>query len=612
MAGTVTARTPFVLLDDARGGDPADARLFENPSAIFVARRAEQVLPVLEQAQAALAERGGTLAGLIGYEAGYALDARTWSLAEGRTGADGPLVWLGLFDDCRTIPGADVPDFLASRSDGLAPPAAIGPLDPQIGLGTYTARIAQLKEAIAAGDIYQANYTFQLAGSYRGDPVALYAGLRPVAEAGYGALIFDGAHWVLSFSPELFVSVQGEQIRARPMKGTRPRSADPATDAALRDELAASAKERAENLMIVDLMRNDLSRVAQDGSVRVERPFAVETYPTVHQMVSEVDARLRPGTAPLDVLRALFPCGSITGAPKLRAMELLRQTEDAPRGPYCGAIGRWEAGGEMAWNVAIRTLRLTPVENWRGTARMGVGSAILTDSDPLAEWRECLVKGAFVRASSPEWRAADFDLVETMLFREDSGIDLLPLHLERLDRSARTLGFAFDAHDTRNLIQAALFRVDRRSVIRIKLARSGRVAIAVQPVPDPWRDPARCIILPRPVDDGDWRLRHKTSDRGFYEDALAAAQAAGADEALLLTPDGEISEGSITNVFVPAENGMLVTPPLACGLLPGVLRRSLVDAGRAREGSVTPADLASGFFVGNAVRGLCPAVLADT
>ncbi|WP_228242382.1 aminodeoxychorismate synthase component I [Porphyrobacter sp. GA68] len=612
MAGTVTARTPFVLLDDARGGDPADARLFENPAAVFVARQVEQVLPMLEQAQAALAERGGTLAGMIGYEAGYALDESTLRLAEGHIGADGPLVWLGLFKDCRTIPAADVPDFLASRIDSEALPAAIGPLDPQIGLGTYAAQVARLKEAIAAGDIYQANYTFQLAGSYRGDPVALYAGLRPVAEAGYGALIFDGTHWVLSFSPELFVSVRGEQIRARPMKGTRPRSADPSTDAALRDELAASAKERAENLMIVDLMRNDLSRVAQDGSVRVERPFAVETYPTVHQMVSEVDARLRPGTARLDVLRALFPCGSITGAPKLRAMELLREAEGAPRGPYCGAIGRWEAGGDMAWNVAIRTLRLTPVENWRGIARMGVGSAILADSDPLAEWRECLVKGAFVRASSPEWRAADFDLVETMLFHEDRGIDLLQLHLERLDRSARTLGFAFDAHDTRNLIQAALFRVDRRSVIRIRLVRSGRVAMTVQPVPDPWPDPARCIILPRPVDDGDWRLRHKSSDRGFYEDALAAAQAAGADEALLLTPAGEISEGSITNVFVPAENGMLVTPPLACGLLPGVLRRSLVDAGRAREGSVTPADLAGGFLIGNAVRGLCPAALADT
>nr|WP_234026266.1 aminodeoxychorismate synthase component I [Qipengyuania thermophila] len=600
---------PFVLLDDARDDPAAEARLYEHPAEVFVARRPADVGPVLAAAQDALQSRGGTLAGCLAYEAGLALEPRLAPLVAGRSGSAGPLVWLARFDRCETIKGADVAARLAARSDAAVRAPGIGPLDPAVGPGTYAAQVARLQRAIADGDIYQANLTFALEGGYEGDPVALYAALRPLAGAGHGALIHDGGHWLLSFSPELFVALTSGTLTARPMKGTRPRGADAAHDRALREALAGSAKDRAENLMIVDLMRNDLARIAQPGSVQVAEPFRIESFPTVHQMVTEVTAMLADGVTGLDVLKALFPSGSITGAPKMRAIELLADVESAPRGPYCGAIGRWEAGGDMAWNVAIRTLRLTPVENARGTAVLGVGSAIVADSDPMTEWRECLTKGAFVRAGGPETGVARFDLLETMRADGTGRIELLALHLQRLEASARELGAAIDLHEIRNLVQAACFRIERPSVVRLRLSRSGKVAVETRPLPAAWPEPAGCILLPLPVDPGDWRLRHKTSDRHFYDEASAAAASAGAQEALLVAPGGEVTEGAITSVFVPDGAGRLVTPPLALGLLPGVLRRSLLDSGKAREGVVRPADLANGFFVGNAVRGLVPARL---
>jgi para-aminobenzoate synthetase/4-amino-4-deoxychorismate lyase len=461
-----------------------------------------------------------------------------------------------------------------------------------------------LSEAIRAGDIYQANLTFPLAGSWRGDPLALYAAIREQARAGYGGIVHDGSHWLLSFSPELFFAVRGTAITARPMKGTRPRGRDADEDAALAAELAGSVKDRAENLMIVDLMRNDLSRVAEAGSVRVENAFAVERYPTVHQMTSTVRARLAPGRGALDLVRALFPCGSITGAPKIRAMELIAAVERDSRGPYCGAIGRIDPSGDAAFNVAIRTLRLDPAA---GRAVLGVGSAIVADSEALGEWRECVVKGGFVGRAG----AARFDLIETMRFEPAAGIPLLELHLERIKASAAELDFALDRHALRNAIQALCFDLDQPARLRLVVARSGAYALEAGPLPDALPDPARVALLPLPVSSSDWRLRHKTSDRGFYEDGLAVARAAGADEAVFLDEAGRVTEGSFTTVFVERD-GTLLTPPVALGLLPGVLRRSLLDSGSSSEVQLEVADLASGFFIGNSVRGLIPAKLLGT
>lgn len=603
--------SPFILLDDARTQGAAPTRLYRDPVALVVAREAAEVGPALDRLDE-LRAAGKYLAGYIAYEVSYALEARLAPLLESRADA-GPLLWFGAFDAFEEFaPGALPPAWPQSG-------ASIGPLEPAISPGRYLTAFERLQEAIRAGDIYQANLTFPLLARTRGDPRALYAAIRANAAAGYGGVVFDGSDWLLSFSPELFVAHEGERIRVKPMKGTRPRGRNKAEDTKLRDELANSAKDRAENLMIVDLLRNDLSRIAVPGSVRVDALYKVESYPRIHQMVSEVRAQLRPETGVADMLRALFPCGSITGAPKIRAMELIAQVERDARGPYCGAIGRIdppqasEKGdnplGEAAFNVAIRTLRVAMSENgpsgngW-GRAVAGVGSAVVADSEGLAEWRECLVKGDFVRSSA----AASFDFVETMRFSPDEGVPLLDLHLERVGESARSFGFAFDRHEVRNAIQALSFAAEAPAKMRLLVARSGRFSLEMGALPEVAERPLRCAVLRLPVDPGDWRLRHKSTDRGFYEQAREVARNAGADEAIFLRDDLYVTEATIWSIFVERDD-MLLTPPLAQGLLPGVLRRSLIEQGRAVEAPLTLDDLENGFLLGNAVRGLVAAEL---
>lgn len=592
---------PFILLDDARAnGAPAegakDARLYRAPLEVIVARRPEEVAPALERIGG---DQNGEWAGYIAYEAGLALEPKLASRAAKRSGATGPLLWFGRFAGYETIPASQVPNWLNANASTGNSRTRLGPLEPQLSPGGYARAFTEMVEAIRAGDIYQGNLTFPLAGSWQGDPVALYAAIRGDASAGHGGLIWDGSHWLLSFSPELFFALKDGEATVRPMKGTAPRGRSDAEDKALAEALSSSTKNRAENLMIVDLMRNDLSRVAEPGSVQVTAPFAVESYPTVHQMVSTVRARVSEGVGARELVQVLFPCGSITGAPKIRAMELIDQVERDARGPYCGAIGRIDATGDAAFNVAIRTLRLDPAA---GRAVMGVGSAVVADSDCMDEWRECAIKGNFLRQS-----AASFDLIETMAFDPAQGVPLLELHLERMKQSASELGFAFDRHAVRNQIQALCFEIDHAARLRLVLARSGAIALEAAPMPKAM-ELARCAILPLPVSDGDLRLRHKTSDRGFYEEALKVAKSAGADEALLIRDDERLTEGSFTNIFV-ARGDVLATPPLALGLLPGILRRSLLESGRAVEADLRLDDLSGGFFIGNALRGLIPAQL---
>lgn len=606
---------PFILLDDARDHGAADARLYRAPLEVVVARRADEVEPALDRLRA-LSASGMHLAGYLAYEAGLCLEPRLATLAAKRAGADGPLLWFGAFEGHETIAAGEVPHWLAAH--GGNGPAGIGPLDPAVSPGGYAAAFASIQEAIRAGDIYQANLTLPLVGTWQGDPLSLYAAIRPAAKAGYGGVIHDGTHWLLSFSPELFFAIRAGRAMAKPMKGTRPRGRDAQEDEALRADLEQSEKDRAENLMIVDLMRNDLSRVAVPGSVRVEKPFAVESYPTVHQMVSTITAELPPSTGAVAMLRALFPCGSITGAPKIRAMELIEAVEQAPRGAYCGAIGRIDpqapdgCAGDAAFNVAIRTLRLTPDRNGPqtggGHAVLGVGSAIVADSESLPEWRECLVKGAFLRQSADDMTASRFDLIETMAFIPETGVALLELHLERMKTSAAELGFAFDRHAARNAIHALCFEAERPAKLRLTTARSGAITLELSEMPPPEAGPVICAAMRLPVDEGDWRLRHKTSDRWFYEAGLEAAREAAASEAVLVRDDGLVTEGCYNSVFVERD-GVLLTPPLSLGLLSGVLRRSLIEAGKAREAKLTLDDLAGEFLVGNALRGLRKAEL---
>lgn len=577
---------PFVLLDDARADEAAPARLYTDPVEIVVTRKAVDVPKAL--AALKTATRGGLhAAGFVSYETGFAVERKLAALPP--VSLDVPLLWFGLFRDYEEI-AAD--DLLARLPDAAG--AWLGTPVPDLDEATYTRKLDTVREMITAGDLYQANLTFRTAVETMGHPLALYAGLRSRSASGYGAVVATGTQWLLSLSPELFFSVKGRTIRTRPMKGTAARAADPLDDAHAAAELRTDPKQRAENLMIVDLLRNDLSRVAMPGSVEVPELYHVETYPTLHQMTSTVEAQLADDHDAVDTLATLFPCGSITGAPKIIAMAAIRNVEDSPRGAYTGAIGRLDPNGDAAFNVAIRTLVL---DDGASTARLGLGSGIVADSVANAEWRECLAKGAFVGSDR------NFDLIETMLFDPMEGIIRLERHLLRMKASAEAFGFAFDRHAARNELQAATFRLRDAGRVRLMLSPSGRMAVEVKPVPPLPQGPVAVRVARLPVSPDDFRLRHKTTSRRFLDDARGDAF-----EVIFALPDGRVTEGSFTNIFVERD-GTLLTPPVSTGLMGGMLRNELIDQGRAFESELRLDDLAQGFSIGNSLRGLLPARL---
>ena len=574
-----------ILFDDAREGG-ASPRLYARLSTVIIAREVGEVVPALDRVRAGLAA-GKHAAGYLAYEAGHAFDPK---LSASTRRGEGPLLCFGLFDDFAT------PDLTA-----LLPPADgayVGRPRPRITQSAYEAAAIKVRDHLFAGDFYQANLTFGCDVAVAGDPLALYARLRRSALAGWGgALIYeDGA--IVSLSPEQFFTIRGGVIEARPMKGTAPCHADPTADQSESKALAADEKQRAENLMIVDLMRNDLARVSIAGSVDVPELFAVETYPTVHQMVSRITATLRDGVDAIDVLRTIFPCGSVTGAPKIAAIEALRRLEPEPRGAYTGSMGWIEPGGDASFNVLIRTLEW-PMHATK--ARLGLGSGLVVDSVPSNEWAECLLKGNFVLRESQE-----FDLIETMGFDPSEGIVELDRHLDRMRNSAADLDFNFDRHAARNELQAATFGRKQRAMVRLLLSRTGAMAIQVKPYDDPDEVPVSVALQPLPVEPSDFRLRYKTTDRRFLDQARQRTQAY---ETVFVDPEGQVTEGSRTSIFVE-RGGKLLTPPLARGILPGILRAKLIEEGRAEEAELKPADLEGGFFIGNVVRGLIPAKLA--
>jgi para-aminobenzoate synthetase/4-amino-4-deoxychorismate lyase len=564
------AGEPFVLLEFEGG-----AHLFRDPAEIVEARDPGAVQDALGRLE------GRCAAGFLAYEAGLALERKLTPLRRAPAAESPPLLWFGLFEQAEPV---DVEAWLPDPAGAWASSPV-----PSIARGDYEAAVERIRAHIHGGDIYQANFTFQAAVRTAGHPLAVYAALRKRARAGWGGVVFTGVHWILSLSPELFFTVQGGTVTARPMKGTAPADADP-------EVLRSDPKQRAENLMIVDLLRNDLSRVSRPGSVAVPQLFAVESYPTVQQMTSTVVAKLEPGIGPVDLLGATFPCGSVTGAPKIRAMELIASFERCPRGVYTGSIGRVAPDGEAAFNVAIRTLTLRAGES---VAQMGLGSGIVADSRPGDEWDECLAKGAFVDTGR------SFDLIETMRFDPEEGLVWLERHLSRIKGSAEALGFDFDRHSVRNELQAATFTLRQPRKVRLRLSRSGAIAIEVRPLPDHADEPVTATLAPLPVDPDDFRLRHKTSDRDFYDRARASH---GTFEIVFFDPEGYVTEGSFTNVFVERE-GQYWTPPLARGLLPGILRETLIESGEAVERELTRDDLQGEFLIGNAVRGLIAARL---
>ncbi|MFN3820322.1 aminodeoxychorismate synthase component I [Blastomonas sp.] len=592
---------PFVLLDDARVGHASAARLYRDPVRCLSAHSADELDRLLDDLRTA-GRDGLHAAGYFAYEAGLALEPRLRPLLANV--APMRLAWFGLFERHDVMTPDAVDGWLVDA--GGSGVAFLTPARPRMSEADYAARFAQVHESIASGDIYQANLTFQNEAAMSGHPLALYRALRAGSAAGYGGVIWDGADWQLSLSPELFFSLRQGEVTARPMKGTAPRHRDPERDAAAARALARSQKDRAENLMIVDLLRNDLSRIAAPGSVSVADLFRIESYPTVHQMTSTVRAALAPRLDAVDILRAIFPCGSITGAPKIRAMELLHQIEAGPRGIYCGSIGRIDPGtggapGDAAFNVAIRTLHLAADAQ---KVTLGLGSGVVADSASGDEWRECLVKGAFLKAATK-----NFDLIETMGFDPAQGIIRLEQHLERMKASAAALGFSFDRHGVRNALNHACFYLDAPTRIRLLLAPSGDTAIEMRPAPEPLAEPLGVVVRAMELACGDLRLAHKTTDRACYDRPRQEAHALhGADEVVFIDADGALTEGSFTTVFVERD-GTLLTPALEAGLLPGVLRRELLDQGRAIEARLTPEDLADGFWLGNSLRGLMRARL---
>jgi len=570
---------PFVLLDDARDVTPSMSRLYVRPVRVLTAQSKSDIGPLMQALRQAKKD-GLHAAGYLAYEAGPAF------LPNVPAKPTGQLAWFGLFESYQLI----APDAVASL---LPDPtgAWLSPLRPDISRSGYGRAFAKVQDYIKAGDIYQANLTFPLSADYAGSPLALYAALRGQAKAGYGGIIATGDAHYLSFSPELFFALKGDRVTTKPMKGTAHRNADPDIDRALAKRLQSDPKQRAENLMIVDLLRNDLSRVCVPGSVEVPALFHIESYPTVHQMTSTVTGQLQDDADALDVITALFPCGSITGAPKIRAMQVIDEIEAVPRGIYCGSIGRIDDDGNAAFNVAIRTFTLCDTAK---SLSLSLGSGVVADSVEGAEWDECLAKGDF--AVVPKH---GFDLIETMRFEPMAGILRLEDHLQRMHNSARLFGFEFDRHALRNRLHASIFHLQHLSKIRLMLAKSGAASVEIRPLRDVshWR----VGVAPLPVSKDDFRLRHKITDRAFYDNARKARS--DCDEVIFVGADGRLTEGSISTLFV--ERGdMLLTPRLETGLLPSVLRAELIASGKAQEADLTVADLDGGFYVGNSLRGL--------
>ncbi|MEE8530927.1 MAG: chorismate-binding protein, partial [Hyphomicrobium sp.] len=422
--------------------------------------------------------------------------------------------------------------------------------------------------------------------------------LRQKQRVAYGGIVDTGKVTVLSASPEVFIEQEGNTISTRPMKGTAPRAGTPESDAEARLQLSTDMKQRAENLMIVDLMRNDIGRISEIGSVSVTDLFTVETFQTLHQMTSGVRATLKDGIGMTELLQGIFPPGSVTGAPKIRAMELTRALEAEPRGVYCGAIGHISPEGRALFNVAIRTAVI-----FRDAAgEMGIGSGVVFDSNGSKEYDECLLKMKFL--TDPVKR---FDLIETMLFEPETGLVLLERHIARLESSARYFGFAFDEVSVRKALSDAIEGQADRLRIRLLLSEAGVVTVTTTPLPPPDPDTImRFVVSESILDSSDVFLFHKTTRRELYDrEWQKHSETMGVEEVIYVNERGELAEGSRTTIFLE-RNGRLETPVLSSGLLPGTLRAELIAQGRAVEAVLTLEDLGSAdaIFLGNSVRGL--------
>jgi len=598
----------FALLDDASpdANPPARSRLYRDYAGMLACHTVEEWPALLARLRDALA------AGL------YAVPVLAYELGEQLLGivpasaGDTPLAQVLLFRGYDSLSGEEVAAWLAQRS-AASGPAGIADVRSNVDEAGFTRAIERIRNYIAAGDTYQVNYTYRIRFDAFGSIYALYARLRARQPVPYGALIqLPEGRAVLSLSPELFVRYDAGRLLARPMKGTAPASGDTKLDAVRSTALAADPKNRAENLMIVDLLRNDLGRIARTGSVGVPALFEVRRYSSVLQMTSTVQAQLADGASLDDIFGALYPCGSITGAPKRRTMEIIHELEPAPRGIYTGALGwidppapnaRDGAGfGDFCLSVPIRTLVLQPEHNGVRHGELGVGAGIVYDSDPASEYAECRLKAGFL-TGMPN----DFEIFETMYATREQGCRHLERHLARLRASAAYFGYPFTEELARAgaIAACAVLAPATPHRLRLALQPDGEIVVHTAPL-TPLRGPVEVLLSSEPVASDALFARHKTTIRSRYDAAWKEAESAGAFDTLFFNEHGELAEGGRSSVFVRV-GGRWYTPPLSSGVLPGVMRALLLEdpAWNAIECPISRETLARAqeIVVCNALRG---------
>lgn len=550
---------------------------FIRPVALRQADRLADVLPIIEWAEQT-ARQGRWVALLLSYEAAPAFDPALTTHEPGPF----PLAWAACFDSPDPLP--EIPGHA---------PVQIGAWQPQIGRDEYESGIRRIKDYIACGDTYQVNYTFPLRCSFQGDGLSWFFEKGPAQAASWSAFVDLGRFQVLSFSPELFFEWRDGRVQCRPMKGTGVRGRWFADDEARITELSNSRKDRAENLMITDMVRNDLGRIARPGSVKTRSLFEIERYPTLFQMTSTIEAVPREALSLAEVFRALFPGASITGAPKVRTMEIIRELEPHPRGLYTGAIGLIQPGGAAVFNMPIRTVVR---DRERAEASLHVGGGVTWDSTATGEYEECRLKAVFLSEPSEP-----FSLLETLRL-ENGRLYLLERHLERLRQSARYFGYPLDEGRVRESLNAlAAEKATETWRTRLWINSAGDVTVEAEllaPDSTPWA----VALATEPVNSQDRFLYHKTTRRRVYEQAMA--QHPGCRDVVIWNERGELTESCLANLVVVLD-GQACTPPLSCGLLPGVLRAEWLAGGRLTERVLFKEDLARAqeFYLINSVRG---------
>jgi para-aminobenzoate synthetase / 4-amino-4-deoxychorismate lyase len=582
-----TSPSPWARFDDLRAGT---AHAFTQVVRELVATDVTDVRGVLDEVDRLTGE-GWWAVGFVAYEAAAAFDP----LLAAHEPVDGlPLAWFVV---------TAAPEQVPVVAPGGGGHYTAGPWTCDWSGRRHREGVAAVRARIAEGETYQCNLTTRLTAPVEGDLLRLYSDLALGQRGAHNVFLDLGRFVVAGASPELFFEISAGRVHMRPMKGTAPRGRTTAEDAVLVERLRTSAKERAENVMIVDLVRNDVARLARTGSVQVTALCRPEQYETVHQLTSDVSADLRPDVGLADVFAALFPCGSVTGAPKTRTMEIIRDLEDGPRGIYCGAVGFVAPAGSPVrarFNVAIRTVL---VDRQTGTATYGTGGGITWDSDPAAEYAELLAKARVLDA-----RPRDFHLIETMRHDAGRGVLSLDAHLQRMAGSAAYFGFAFDPRAARAQLAERLAGCGD-SRVRLLCLRTGELVVDIGPLPPPAERPLLLVVDDEPIDSRECWPHHKTSLREPY--SARRARHPAADEVVMVNERGEVTEATTATIAVRLD-GRWWTPPLGSGCLPGVERGRSVAAGLLAERVLRPADLhrAEGLALVNALRGWRPAVLA--